>query len=110
MFDYSVTSKPMIFFAPDLDHYATQLRGAYFPLAETAPGPVVATTGEVVEAIRDLAEVERSYAARYRAWRKKFNYLDDGKAAVRAIDALLGEASPPAPPPSAQLTAPTLQP
>jgi CDP-glycerol glycerophosphotransferase (TagB/SpsB family) len=110
MFDYSVTGKPMIFFAPDLSHYATQLRGAYFSLAETAPGPVVATTGEVVEAIRDLAEVERSHATRYRAWREKFNYLDDGKAAARAVDALLGEAGPPVTPPPAALTAPSPQP
>jgi CDP-glycerol glycerophosphotransferase (TagB/SpsB family) len=110
MFDYSITGKPMIFFAPDLDHYATEVRGAYFSLAETAPGPVVATTGEVVDAIRDLAGVERSYASRYRAWREKFNYLDDGKAAVRAVDALLGEAIRPATPPSAQLTPPIPQP
>jgi CDP-glycerol glycerophosphotransferase len=102
MFDYSVTGKPIIFFAPDLDHYATQMRGAYFSLADTAPGPVVATTGEVFEAIRNLAEVERGYAARYRAWREKFNHLDDGKAAERSVDALLGEASPSATPPSAE--------
>jgi CDP-glycerol glycerophosphotransferase len=110
MFDYSVTGKPMIFFAPDLSHYATQLRGAYFSLAETAPGPVVPTPGEVVEAIRDLAEVERTHAARYRAWREKFNYLDDGKAAARAVDALLGEARQPVTPPSAAFTVPSPQP
>jgi CDP-glycerol glycerophosphotransferase (TagB/SpsB family) len=89
MFDYSVTGKPLIFFAPDLDHYTGELRGAYFSLPDLAPGPVLQTTDQVIDALRDLPEVNSSYAARYDAWRAMFNYLDDGHAAERAADALL---------------------
>jgi CDP-glycerol glycerophosphotransferase len=91
MFDFSVTGKPMIFFAPDLDRYTTELRGAYFSLPDSSPGPVVVTTEAVVEALRDLGELERTYVERYRTWRERFNYLDDGRAAVRAVDALLAD-------------------
>jgi CDP-glycerol glycerophosphotransferase len=92
MFDYSVTGKPLIFFAPDLSRYTGELRGAYFSLPDLAPGPVLETTDQVIEAIRDLHEVQLSYAERYAAWRQKFNYLDDGHAAERAVDALLADA------------------
>ena len=92
MFDYSVTGKPLIFFAPDLDRYAGELRGAYFSLPDHAPGPVLATTDEVIDALRDLEQVHISYAERYAAWQQKFNYLDDGHAAERAVIALLADA------------------
>jgi CDP-glycerol glycerophosphotransferase len=92
MFDYSVTGKPLIFFAPDLSRYTGELRGAYFSLPDHAPGPVLETTDQVIEAIRDLTQVNLSYAERYAAWRQKFNYLDDGHAAERAVDALLADA------------------
>ena len=97
MFDYSVTGKPLIFFAPDLDRYAGELRGAYFSLPDYAPGPVLESTDQVIDAVRDLDQVHRTYAKRYAAWQQKFNYLDDGHAAERAVDALLDEAgvSPP---------------
>ena len=92
MFDYSVTGKPLIFFAPDLSRYTGELRGAYFSLPDHAPGPVLETTDQVIEAIRDLHQVNLSYVERYAAWRQKFNYLDDGHAAERAVDALLADA------------------
>jgi CDP-glycerol glycerophosphotransferase (TagB/SpsB family) len=92
MFDYSVTGKPVIFFAPDLDRYAGELRGAYFSLPDCAPGPVLETTDQVIDALRDLDRVRVSYAERYAAWQQKFNYLDDGHAAERAVDALLADA------------------
>ena len=54
MFDYSVTGKPMLFFVPDLDDYRDRRRGVYFDLGESAPGPLLATTEEVAEALRSL--------------------------------------------------------
>ncbi|MFI8594069.1 CDP-glycerol glycerophosphotransferase family protein [Microbacterium sp. NPDC078428] len=84
MFDYSVTGKPIYFFAPDLDHYRGRLRGFYFDLAERAPGPVVSTHGELVDALTDPAVTE-VFAARYDAWRAVFNSRDDGRAAERVV-------------------------
>ena len=93
MFDFSVTGRPMIFFVPDMDDYRDSVRGVYFDLSEVAPGPVLSTQPEVVEAIRSMdADVER-YAARYAAWRERFNSLDDGGSAVRVMERLL--ATPP---------------
>ncbi len=88
MFDFSVTGKPMFFFTPDLAHYRERLRGFYFDLADVAPGPVVATASELASLITDPA-VPAKHAARYRAWRERFNAHDDGRAAQRVLAQLV---------------------
>ncbi|GGO59381.1 hypothetical protein GCM10010910_02210 [Microbacterium nanhaiense] len=82
MFDFTITGRPIYFFVPDLEHYRSDLRGFYFDLAERAPGPVVRTADELVEA---LGEDPSRYADRYAAWRKVFNARDDGRASERVV-------------------------
>jgi CDP-glycerol glycerophosphotransferase len=89
MFDFSVTGKPMYFLVPDMEHYRGQLRGFYFDLAAHAPGPVVRTQDELVEALR--ADDREPYAARYAQWRAKFNSRDDGKASERVVTRILDQ-------------------
>lgn len=88
MFDYSVTGQPMYFFVPDLEHYRGELRGFYFDLAESAPGPVVRTYRELVDAIvaGDTVDSER-----YARWRERFNPRDDGHAAERVVARILDQ-------------------
>jgi CDP-glycerol glycerophosphotransferase len=90
MFDYSVTGKPMFFLVPDLDHYRGELRGFYFDLAERAPGPLVRTQEELVQALDDR-EVPVAYEQRYAAWRAQFNRRDDGHAAERVVSRILDQ-------------------
>lgn len=90
MFDFSVTGKPMFFLVPDLEHFRGRLRGFYFDLAERAPGPLVRTQAELVEALgqKGLDEV---YADRYAAWQRQFNRRDDGGAARRVVNRLIDQ-------------------
>ena len=90
MFDFSVTGKPMYFLVPDLDHYRGQLRGFYFDLASRAPGPLVGSQKELVDALAD-PEHEKTFGARYMAWRAQFNSRDDGHAAERVVDRILDQ-------------------
>lgn len=89
MFDYSVTGKPIFFFAPDLDRYREQLRGFYFDLDEAAPGPVVQQANELVELVLARDTVRATYAEKYAAWQARFNPRDDGHAAERVVARLL---------------------
>ncbi|MCC2034169.1 CDP-glycerol glycerophosphotransferase family protein [Microbacterium allomyrinae] len=89
MFDFSVTGKPMYFLVPDMEHYRGELRGFYFDLAAYAPGPVVRTQQELVTALQD--DDGSSHAARYAAWREKFNARDDGHAAERVVTRILDQ-------------------
>jgi CDP-glycerol glycerophosphotransferase len=89
MFDFSVTGKPMFFLVPDIEHYRGELRGFYFDLAAHAPGPVVRTQDELVEALRTAAPAE--HAQKYALWREKFNARDDGHAAERVVARILDQ-------------------
>jgi len=89
MFDFTVTGKPVLFLVPDLEHYRGELRGFYFDLAERAPGPLVRTQAELVEAL--AAAPDPAYEERYARWRSVFNARDDGHAAERVVARILDQ-------------------
>ncbi len=91
MFDFSVTGKPIYFFTPDLDRYREVLRGFYFDLLPVAPGPLVQEASELLELVRNPDAVQEEYAAKYEAWRERFNPHDDGRAAERVVARLILE-------------------
>jgi CDP-glycerol glycerophosphotransferase len=89
MFDYTVTGKPLYFFAPDIDHYRDEVRGFYFDLLAVAPGPVLSDPAELVRHLR--APDAARFADRYEAWRDRFNPRDDGQAGERVVNRLVAE-------------------
>jgi CDP-glycerol glycerophosphotransferase len=91
MFDFSVTGKPIFFFTPDLDRYREVLRGFYFDLLPAAPGPVVQDPAELLSLVRQPESIQGEYAAKYAAWRERFNPRDDGHAAERVVARLIRE-------------------
>ena len=93
MFDFAVTGRPMIFFTYDLERYRDKLRGFYFDFEADAPGPLLRTTAEVIDALSEIDQVTRSHRAAYDAFTAKFCALDDGQAAARAVDRLLAASS-----------------
>ncbi|WP_307852436.1 CDP-glycerol glycerophosphotransferase family protein [Glaciihabitans sp. dw_435] len=89
MFDFTVTGKPIYFFTPDVQSYRDELRGFYFDMLPTAPGPVVETVDDLVAHITNPAGEEATYHARYQAWKKRYNPWDDGGAADRVVRRIL---------------------
>jgi CDP-glycerol glycerophosphotransferase (TagB/SpsB family) len=87
-FDYAQTGRPMVFLVPDLADYASG-RGFLFPFADTAPGPLVSTTGEVIERLRDVAALAAEWSERIHAFDAAYNPHQDGHAAARLLDAIL---------------------
>ncbi|MEA2421054.1 MAG: CDP-glycerol glycerophosphotransferase, partial [Thermoleophilaceae bacterium] len=86
MFDFANTGRPMLFFTYDLDAYQDEIRGFYLDYLETIPGPMMRTTGEVADALRDIDSVSASYAGRYERFVSDFCELDDGQASSRVVD------------------------
>lgn len=86
MFDFAVTGKPMLFYTYDLERYRDEVRGFNFDFEAEAPGPLLRTTEEVVEAVRDIDEVHTKYRRLYDAFTARFCPLEDGGAAARAVD------------------------
>jgi CDP-glycerol glycerophosphotransferase len=88
MFDFSVTGRPMVFHVPDLEEYTSRQRGFYFDLTAVAPGPLTRTADECATAVASADEDHDRWRARYDAWQKRFNPLDDGRASERVGDRL----------------------
>jgi CDP-glycerol glycerophosphotransferase len=88
MFDFAVTRRPMIFFTYDLETYRDQLRGFYFDFEAEAPGPLLATSGEVITALRETTSVPAGYQAAYQAFAGRYCPLDDGGAGARVCERL----------------------
>jgi len=86
MFDFAPTGRPMLFFTYDLDLYRDDLRGFYFDFEAEAPGPLLATSEEVLAAIGNIDSAAGQYRAAYQKFTGKFCPLDDGKAGARACD------------------------
>jgi CDP-glycerol glycerophosphotransferase (TagB/SpsB family) len=92
MFDFAGTSKPIVFFTPDLAHYSADLRGFYFDLLAEAPGPVVRERAGLRDAIIAAEAGGRGDAAAFEraaTWRTRFTSLDDGHAGERVVQRLI---------------------
>jgi CDP-glycerol glycerophosphotransferase (TagB/SpsB family) len=87
-FDYALTRRPMVFLVPDLEDYTGGVRGFLFPFTDTAPGPLVSTTDEVVAQVRDVPALSATWAERVRAFDNRFNPWQDGQASSRFVDVL----------------------
>lgn len=87
MFDFVATGKPIVFYGYDLAKYASK-RGLYLDLPAVAPGPLLSTSAEVIDALRSIDTVAAEYKDRYDTFRATFAPRDDGKAAARVVDHL----------------------
>lgn len=89
MFDYAVTRKPMLFFAPDLDEYSSETRGFYFDYESTVPGQVHSESSTLARDVsRALADPGAFVDDRYASFARRFAPRDDGHATQRVGEIL----------------------
>ncbi|MFC4560894.1 CDP-glycerol glycerophosphotransferase family protein [Nocardiopsis mangrovi] len=91
MFDFANTGRPMLFFTYDIEGYRDNLRGFYFDFEETAPGPLLLESDDVIGALQGIDSVAADYAGKYAAFTERFCPLDDGSAAARVVDRVFGD-------------------
>ncbi|MEV1043882.1 CDP-glycerol glycerophosphotransferase family protein [Streptomyces sp. NPDC049916] len=91
MFDFALTGRPMLFHTYDLEHYRDTVRGFCLDFETQAPGPLLVTTDEVAQALRDTGALAARHADAYESFRRDYCDLDDGGAAARVADRLLAE-------------------
>lgn len=87
-FDYANLRRPMLFYMYDFDSYKNEMRDFYFDIDEL-PGPIVKDEDSLIEAIHGLDRYMLAYGEKYIAFHNKFNYLDDGHASARVVDAVM---------------------
>ncbi|MFJ6749649.1 CDP-glycerol glycerophosphotransferase family protein [Streptomyces sp. NPDC091266] len=86
--DFANTGRPMLFLTPDLPHYRDSLRGFTLDFEARVPGPLLTSTGELIDALGDLEAIGRAGADAYADFRETFCHRDDGGAAGRVADLL----------------------
>jgi CDP-glycerol glycerophosphotransferase len=80
MFDFAVLDRPLVIYAPDWVVYR-DLRGVYFDLIASPPGPVATEFDGLTKIFRDERWDDEARAA----FRARFCSLDDGGAAERVV-------------------------
>lgn len=85
MFDYSILKRPMIFYTYDLEKYANN-RGFYFDFIETAPGPFLYTTEDLVDFLKGGKPDFTPFKEKLNAFHKKFTSLETGRASAVIAD------------------------
>ncbi len=89
-FDFATLKKPMVFYMYDLEEYRDDIRGFYLDIEEL-PGIITEKEEDLIEAIKGICRKEKNIEVerKYKAFNEKFNYLEDGKASKRAIEACI---------------------
>lgn len=79
-FEFSLLNKPMIFYPYDLNHYK-ESRGFWTEYKKLVPGPVVSSTNELIEVIR-----QQSFDYHLiNTFNHEWNTNNDGKASYRFV-------------------------
>jgi CDP-glycerol glycerophosphotransferase len=84
-FDYANLRRPILFYTYDLDKYRGMLRGFYFNMEEEVPGPMLFTTEEVADAVKNIDDINNKYKEKYDRFYDKFCYLDHGDASEKIV-------------------------
>lgn len=85
-FDFASTGRPIVFFTPDLEDYRDQIRGFSIDFETEAPGPLLRTSEDVVEALRDPEAVAEAHRDGYERFVAAYCSLQDGEAAARVVE------------------------
>jgi CDP-glycerol glycerophosphotransferase len=85
--DYTVTGKPIIIYAYDLDEYEQAMRGFYIESAQF-PGPIVKSQAKLVTALRSIEDVDRQWSSRRAEFASSMAPNDDEDTARRVVAAL----------------------
>lgn len=90
-FDYANLKRPMLFFTYDIDKYRDVLRGFYIDMEEELPGPLLYTSDEVIEAIKDIDQLNIKYSERYDEFYEKYCGWEDGHASEKVVKAVFSD-------------------
>src|SRR5699024_7268627 len=90
-FDYANLQRPILFYTYDIEKYRGQLRGFYLDMETELPGPLLETTDEIIDKIKNIRELNESYANRYKTFYNRFCGWDNGKATQKTIETVFNE-------------------
>ncbi|MFR2776322.1 MAG: CDP-glycerol glycerophosphotransferase family protein [Anaerostipes sp.] len=91
MFDYSILNRPILFYVYDLEEYRDNLRGFNLDLEKEAPGPLIKTSDDLIEALKNINHISKEYDGALKAFRESFNGYECENSAQKVVEAMLGK-------------------
>ncbi|SEL21965.1 CDP-glycerol glycerophosphotransferase [Methanobrevibacter gottschalkii] len=85
-FDFANLKRPILYYTYDLEKYESMLRGFYINIHKEVPGPLLFTTEEVIDSIKNIEAVKKEYSERYDEFYERFCSIDDGNASKRIVN------------------------
>lgn len=85
MIEYAILNRPIVFFTYDLDTYLSKERGFYYDFKKTVPGPIVYTSDELIDAIKNN-DFDKSKISSF--VNTQFNEIN-GQSSKHVVDYLL---------------------
>lgn len=91
-FDFSLTDRPIIYYAYDYEEYLENCSGMYYDYFAELPGPFAKSEEELDRLIATADEwfADPDYQVKYRANKHKFNTYTDGRSCERLVEFLTG--------------------
>lgn len=88
-FDYAITDSPILFFMTDKKNYEEEIRGFYFPIEESLPGPIAETKEELVDKITQWHSNEDLRNKNYKKFKNEFTSLENGNASKYIAETII---------------------
>ena len=89
-FDFILLNRPIIYYSYDFDEYQKNCRGMYFDYYKDIAGPFAKQEDELLELIKsvDVWFNDDLYQKKYKEFKNRFNYYQDGESCKRLLDLL----------------------
>lgn len=85
-FDFANLKRPILYYTYDLEKYENVLRGFYIDIHTEVPGPLLKTTEEVIDSIKNIEKIKSEYSDKYDEFYERFCSIDDGNASKRIYE------------------------
>lgn len=85
-FDFANLKRPILYYTYDLDKYEGVLRGFYIDIRKDVPGPLLFTTEEIIDSIKNIESIKDEYSEKYDEFYERFCSIDDGNASKRIAE------------------------
>ncbi len=76
--DYLLLNRPILFFTPDYNHFMKYDRGFYYDFEKIAPGPLLFTGTALIDAIKNISEIDKKYEGKRMETRTIYHKYIDG--------------------------------
>ncbi|MGQ4874920.1 MAG: CDP-glycerol glycerophosphotransferase family protein [Promethearchaeia archaeon] len=83
--DFLLLDRPILFFTYDFDDFLEKGRGFYYDFKKIAPGPLLYTGRELIEAIKNISEINQQFKKKREEAIKIYHKYRDGKSTERLL-------------------------